>query len=213
MKYLFALSTIVLLFVSSCKKEEMEPCPSPPIKEIPNYMPLAIGNYWVYNDYKVDTLGNETKMNYVDSIYIQRDTLINNETYFVIEGNYSPYANVEYILRDSLGYLIDNRGEIKFSVTNFTDTLYSVATMNNNDTIIFEFKNMDPSNHSISVPAGTFSTLDYVRTFIFPYQPPYTQRKFHKYNAEGVGTILETWGYAAATTIFEKRLIKYHVEK
>ena len=75
MKYLFALSAIALLLISSCKKEEMVPCPTPPIETIPNYMPLAIGNYWVYNNYKIDTLGNETKMNLVDSIFINHQLL------------------------------------------------------------------------------------------------------------------------------------------
>ena len=213
MKYLITLIACTVLFISSCKKDVIES--NPPSKPISNYMPLTIGNYWVYDNYKVDALGNETKLNYTDSIYVQGDTVIRGETYYVISGTYKPFLDSlsSWIIRDSSGYLVDELGNIHFSSTNFTDTLNSNATVVNNDTIVFAFANMDSNPYTVSVPAGTFTTLDYVTTFIYPYEPPYPQRKFHKYNTEGVGTVLQTWGYVSSTDIVEKRLVRYQIQK
>ena len=40
-------------------------------------MPLDIGNYWVYETFRVDTNGTELMLNFHDSMVVTGDTIIN----------------------------------------------------------------------------------------------------------------------------------------
>jgi hypothetical protein len=81
MKKLFLLVCMLVLLIS-CQKEE--PKPSNPTPQT-NYLPLKIGNYWVYQRFHVDPLGNENLLNGTDSVVVKSDTTIRNKQYFVLE--------------------------------------------------------------------------------------------------------------------------------
>ena len=78
---------LALVFLFSCKKETEELQENN--NQVPvSYMPLKIGNYWIYQTYKIDSLGNESIDGAVDSVRVTKDTLINGNTYFVLEGEF-----------------------------------------------------------------------------------------------------------------------------
>ena len=138
MKRITAILTLTVLLVSSCKKEESAICEAP--IEFPTYLPLQVGNSWVYQDYKVDSLGNETLMQGSDSLYIASDTVINGNTYAVFKGRFSPFYSapdtnsILFMSRDSSGYLVDVSGEVMFTLQSFTDTLEYGIDYNGLDT-------------------------------------------------------------------------------
>ena len=77
-----------------------------------NYTPLSIGNYWVYEGYKIDTNGIEEPLNNHDSLVIKRDTIINGHSYFVLEGNkISSIWKIKGIFRDSAEYAVNSDGK------------------------------------------------------------------------------------------------------
>ena len=51
-------------------------------------MPLSIGNYWVYDVYKTDTLRNVTITSSSDSAYVDRDTTINGSLFYILKGDF-----------------------------------------------------------------------------------------------------------------------------
>ena len=219
MKHLFAFMAFSILFFSSCKKEEMnnnESC-SPTVN--PDYMPLTIGSFWVYEDIKIDSLGNELSLNNRDSMWVAYDSVINNKTYAAIKGVYSPFNmptspdSIIMLLRDSSGYLVDHTGKIEFAAPKLTDTIDSGISMNGSDTLFEWHQQMDPIVQSITVQAGTFNTLDFQTTF-FSYLivvPP-NPRINHKHMAENVGIIMETYSYASQkNSHIEKRLVNYYI--
>ena len=53
----------ILLIFYSCEKEDMNHCP--PLTPIPTFMPLTIDN--TYHGIKIDTVGNDTNLNFTDS--------------------------------------------------------------------------------------------------------------------------------------------------
>ena len=222
MKHLIALTAITLLFISSCKKDVVELEPIIPPSAI--YMPLTIGSYWVYQDYLIDSLGNSTIMQTRDSMYVAHDTLINGKSYSVLKGRFFPHGvaflpdSTVMIVRDSSGFMVDYLGNILYASQIIPDTLDSGVTPTSpgkNDTLFYWYQIMDQNTHTISVPAGSFSTLDCKTHYtIFPQSPKPIEQLNHRYISENVGIIIETWSYSSQSAIgsyIEKRLINYHI--
>ena len=132
MRKLFFLMMAVTLTLSCEKDSTFNPNET-------NYYPLEIGNYWVYRHFKMPNEGGEIPMFSYDSVFIDQDSLINGNKYFVLrkmgyttdESNPEGYKlddhdnqyQVIELLRDSSGYIINDEGQVRFAENNFTDTL------------------------------------------------------------------------------------------
>ena len=200
----------IALFLFSCSKDKLTEDTPASATESTNYFPLSIGSYWVYHWYRVDTLGNSVNFNVIDSVYISGDTLIGSHTYYIKEGTHFGSPRKE-ILRDSLGYLVDETGRVYFSSTNFTDTLFS-ATITEG----FIFTMMKDIGKSVTVPAGTFTTfnaplLAIYNTLVFPCSGGIDQH--NRYYANNVGLILSDLRFAGDVmcNVYEQRLVSYHI--
>jgi len=210
MRKLFLLVLAISLF-AACNKDKTNP------QEESNYFPMQIGNYWVYQHYNIDSLGNETDMNKTDSVIIKRDTIINNKQYFVLEGTNYPYNGNRWeildYLRDSSGYLVNFNGIIKCSENNFTDTLVSKTEVIGEDTLYFLTYQMEAPDNYIIVPAGEFEVLNFKGTVVMPKNHPGIKnpRYMNNYYADGVGKIIETYFFLSSPFISEKRLVRYNI--
>lgn len=195
---------LILAFVS-CKKND-QPTPPPP----PDFMQLSVGNYWVYEYYKIDTNGVETKLDAKDTALIQKDTMINGIKYFKW---YRPSVelkgtNVPSFVRDSGGYLVTNFGAILFSANNFTDTL-RIDTL----PILTSVFKMISKDSIVHVPAGSFTTRT-ARLTVFPTDPQYPWGTRYYYNIYGEGAGLILWSYSlySSPSYYEARLSSFHIE-
>jgi len=115
-----ALSALIL-FLVACKKEKIEDIQqtSTP-KSYASFLPMTVGNYWIYQRFNMDGSGNENQTTFYDSIYIEKDTLINGKTYFKQVTTNPSYLTIATYLRDSIHYIVNNKGEIMFSSEDFT---------------------------------------------------------------------------------------------
>jgi hypothetical protein len=54
-------------------------------------LPLAVGNYWIYQMSRDDSSGTYTMLNDIDSLYIEKDSMISGELYYKFKhaDNYS----------------------------------------------------------------------------------------------------------------------------
>jgi hypothetical protein len=186
--------------------------------KLQNYLPLKVGNYWVYQHYMIDTLGNETKFNLIDSVYIKRDSLINSNKYFVFYDSNPGFLFIPIFIRDSSGYLVNEKGQKIFSQTNFSDTINRTnyfATQN----LIYCSRTirMEKSANLVNVPMGSFEAINAKETncyFIDGYLNPYPQSKRpivynNVYYTPNIGIILHTYRYASIPYVrYEKRLIR-----
>ena len=213
MKKLFILGIALALF--SCQKDEADH-----IKETyPNYYPLEIGNYWVYENYQIDPSGEETLSTRIDSIVIKRDTVINGNTYFVLEGERFPFTASRWgiidLVRDSSGYIVNHEGLKMFAFENFTDTLVDYIKTQNTDTLYTLTYKMEQPDYQVSVPLGTFDAVNFKGTVITYHAAPNVPnpRYNNNYFAKDVGKILESWHYYMSPDIHEKRLVRYHIEE
>lgn len=210
---ILALSTLII----SCKKEQ-DPIPETPASTTyPNYSKLAIGNYWVYQQYDLDTLGNLTAKNNFDSCYVAADTSINGNTYFKLIKP-KPYVagqvEVSY-LRDSLSYVVNESGKILFSSSDvstiFATNYYTAAPT---DTLCKSVFKMEGLTTTITTDAGNFATLNAQEKFyMYPnFQSAGNIRVRNYRYAENVGLVTEVLPFFASSPLYtERRLVRYHV--
>ncbi len=201
------LATVLL---SACQKT-----PDPELTPESTYTPMKIGNYWIYAHYQIDLNGNALPQSRTDSVIITGNTLINGSSYFIFEGTNYPLNGGQWqiiaMLRDSSGYLVDVNGIIRFAQDNFTEVLASKTEKHNGDTLYTLTYQMEVMEGEVTVPAGTFETLNYKGTFTMPQEIPGIQnpRYINTLYAKGTGKILETYFFLNDARINEKRLLRH----
>lgn len=206
----------MFLFACSNTKEKTEDTESEEIaviedsKEHPDYIQLAVGNYWIYKTLSIDSEGTETFVR-EDSIYIASDTLINDVLYFkYIEAPaLSSRDTLTKFLRDSSGYLIDAKGTILFSSHNFTDTLRHI-----DEEQIYSIDYIMEKSDAIEILAGTFKNvlaykgLVWIKPLFDNWDHP---DSYNDYYAPGVGLIKSTCFFITKPVFIERQLIRYHI--
>jgi hypothetical protein len=207
---------LAMLFLFSCKKDENQPEPQPTPEEPAFNLALEVGNYWVYNHYRIDSGNIEVPMNRMDCTWVDRDTLINNITYVILENEghlLNPGENK--IVRDSAGYLVNNSGEIFFSSTNFTDTLYRLVTYYPDETILYELTaKMEKPDQAVEVDAGSFEVLNFKSTISFTQDMGGgTTQYLNAYYANSVGLVLDTYKMVSTTSYYERRLVRFYASE
>jgi len=211
----FALSAMLIVFSCKKKKDDATPLnPNPTPATYPNYSNLKVGNYWVYQVYEIDSSGNEISTQGLDSVYIEKDTLINGKVYFKkMDKQFFSYYTPTFI-RDSLHFTVNHSGNILFSSQNLNMQLSKYYIRNGNDTVAEVIEKMNGNNYSTSTPNGTFITTnsEAVYTMRAPYNMGENPRKRHFKYAQNIGLVLETKHFFISNPhYFERRLLRYSV--
>lgn len=213
MRNVLLMAVVALTLLSACKKDE----PSVDLDPVyPDYACLKTGNYWIYERFRVDTLGEATSLHKFDSCYVAKDTLINGETYakLLSPHPHKPKEILSYYLRDSLHYIVDHTGAIKFSSEDFSTIFFTrYHLLPEGDTMYSARAKMEEINHHTNVPAGEFITMNYKTTYTYnPEFIIYTKKISNMKYANGVGLVVETLPmYASMSTKDERWLVRYHV--
>lgn len=206
---------ISFLLLLSCKKENIIHNGNGNLTE-PKYSNLAVGNYWIYQQFIIDeTEGTETAQEVYDSCYVEKDTLINGYIYHKLVGpNILSENRVKY-LRDSLHYIVDSSGAKVFSYKDFTTIFKSYFILaSENDTACKVILMMDNYSHRIETPAGIFTTLNVRETYcMYPnWSFNGNERYINHFYAEGIGIVKETLPLFASDPRYrERRLVRYHL--
>ncbi|MFN0188432.1 MAG: hypothetical protein ACKVQV_06995 [Bacteroidia bacterium] len=201
---------VLTISLSSCKKDSTNPTNSP------NFTQLKVGNYWIYERFNVDSSGNATTTGIIDSCYVEKDTIINNNKYYKMIRPLVPgYSLSDGSVRDSSHYLVNHLGQIIFSSQNFTDTFrHYFITAGINDTISEVSIKMGDKNFIMSCPAGQFKTYSFKQTYrMYPNwdsqgNPRYMDTRY----AENIGMVSETLPFFSSSPNYvQRRLIRYKV--
>jgi hypothetical protein len=211
----FLLLGLVIISLFGCERSSEDVASN----KVTDYFPMEIGNYWVYQHYRVDMFGNKTKLPLIDSVIIADDTLINGETFYVFEGtDYFRHGSewgIMGIFRDSSNFIINPKGEIKFSLSNFSDTLHQAVLEYDSQEYAEIIYKMQDENKKIEVPAGTFDVLNFQGKFIanedFIPSGIENPRFLNNYYSKGVGLVSKNYFYFTGEHIFEVKLSKYGV--
>ncbi len=222
--------SLTVLFVSlcvySCKKdkksEPIEEVQNSPTVTYPNYSNLKVGNYWIYERFQIDASGTATSLGIIDSCYIEKDSIINGNTYYkYVSPRFGWFEDPTAItpfgiefFRDSLSYIVNWGGQVKFSSQDFTTKFLSGYMTSANDTTCRYVFKMEDKDVSITTPSGTYITSSFNENYyMYPgFDQGGTFRQRHLRYAENVGKITESGPvYAGLPTQWERRLIRYHL--
>lgn len=179
----------------------------------PNFGKLAVGNYWIYRRYLVDTSGNRMTTNTIDSCYISKDTIINGKVFYKM---YRPntYLSNNTFLRDSSGCIITNSGKIIFSPQEFS-VVYNIgySTVSVTDTIAKAIYLMRNKDSLITTDLGTFYTTNACWVnYMYPNWKVYGSIRYQNCcYAENIGIVVENLNIIYNYYDIERRLIRYHV--
>ena len=209
MKRIILSIFIASLLFSSCKKDNDTP---PPTESVLDYFPLSVGNYWVYERYGCDSTWTDCTSKSIDTSFITKDTIIDGNTYFKIEGTSPVGQPSTSFFRDSLDYIVDNIGNIMFSSTDFDSKLAEeYIIVNETDTAFYWYYQMQKEPYNIEVDAGTFECLDNQMSF-FRHQDDF-EKEFntHQLFAKEVGPVLKQAMFASSTSGFKQELIGYKI--
>jgi transposase-like protein len=211
MKQLTLLCAMALVSFMACQKENA----STPIIAADNYLSLKVGNYWIYTIAYVDPKGIETTAKELDSVYIEKDTLINGQTYFkMVSSTSSTILNCfsTKFIKDSLHYIVSEKGEKLFSSENFTDTLRILDNRGLEGIIKTRFYKMEKEDN-VQSPIGTYNCLDYrMKGILVQPVDGKSERFCHTYYAKNIGIIKNTAAYISSGAFIKEDLIRYKVQ-
>jgi len=200
------ISIITFFLLISCAKQE-DITINKLEEEIGNFLPLSIGNYWIYEVSQVDTNGNSTFQS-IDSTYIEGDTTINNNMYFIFKSSTS--INYVQFIRDSSGFIVDNNGQKFLYQMLIDDTLYTNLIKSfNGDTLTFTYRMMSKPPSKIYCGLGYFTALDAEVTRYLAYTN--TTAYAHYYYSSNIGLILRQDYFTFAGKRTEYSLIRYMI--
>jgi hypothetical protein len=146
------------------------------------------------------------------------DTVINGNTYHTFcNSNSITQTRNYYFLRDSGAYAVSPTGAIYFSYTDFT-TVFKTFGYTNPPAGIPDTISVTEQmgfKDSISImPCGTFTSMAFREVYHFP--PSYKfgpTREYDRFYAKNIGLLRETTAfYNLSPAIFEKRLVRYHLQ-
>lgn len=216
MKRSIAIVVIAALAFSACKKSDTDVSPVPPEPEaesVLDYMPLTIGNYWIYETFKCDSGEINCESMSIDTTFVTKDTLINGKTYYVLEGNFVIWGSPQF-LRDSGEYLVDNIGKVHFTHTDY-DKIFNeqYIVSGPGDTIYHFYYKLINDYFEITVGDGSFSCLDF-RTSFFRTQDDFQiEHQGHSFHSKNVGIIKQTAFFASNLEVRKKELIGYYIQE
>ena len=167
--FLFVL-TLSSILINSCKKDKDESSAPEPSPSYSNYSQLKVGNYWVYQQFEVDTNGIATALPKLDSCFVEKDSMINGLTYYklVKPKPFTTNQKEVFFERDSLHYLVSLGGPILFSSQDFSSIFStSYIKFGPGDTVCRIEQQMADKNQVVSTPAGNFSSLNFKEKYSF----------------------------------------------
>ena len=182
-----------------------------------NFYALEVGNWWVYKNYKYNVnteLYEDTGV--VDSVSIVGTEMLGGNTYYEFRtkttGNEdgitycNPNGEHFELLRDSLGYLIWETGQIKF-----TNNDYEQMELYDRDWgTVYEMLMQD--QEVLSVESGTFDCI-YSERFAIDINGNLLPGKDHFYYSDGIGLIYDTTSFISNPIhVVERRLDAYFVQ-
>jgi len=201
--------SLVSLFIISCSKDD-----DTIVEEtaVPDFsIPLAVGNYWIYQTYTEDMNGDLQPNSSPDSMFISGMQKVDEEEYYAITGFSVGSVVGVTLVKDSLGYLVNDSGDILYSPEETDEVLFEQTFPISNDANIYVAYTAE-SDVAIETPAGSFDTRMIVGTVDFSETIIDCENQNLSHYAEGVGRVREELFYASNCRVVYRELLRYNIQ-
>jgi hypothetical protein len=205
MKRYSILTLVFLIFLGACQKEDNNQTNT--AKETVNeYMPLAVGNYWVYQHSLCDSGEVNCEAVVTDTNKVIKDTMIRGHLYYRIDGWFLQRKST-YFVRDSLDYLVDSSGTVIFTHTD-TSSIFNqeIIKTDDGDTLYRWHYRLASELIGVEVAAGAFDCLDMRGHFTRLKEEHKIDHNMHKYYAKDVGVVKQTNFFASNLKVVKQEL-------
>jgi len=215
--YRYSLLFLTLFFlIISCNKDD-NGSTSEEQEADSGFFALEVGNKWAYHYFRRDNeTGELTNVGALEEVEITGEEVINGETLYTVQINTSdpnntcPICNNDPMLttkvKDSLGYLVEVGGPIKFSSENTEDY---IITDEEWGTV---YRVLEPNEVQITVPVGQFVCKSNLRYAILP-NGERSEGQDNLFYADGIGEVRQTFSTVNSLRIlYEKHLVSYSVQ-
>lgn len=214
MKRGFLLVLALIFVVTSCNMDN-NVTQQEQATEDPGFFALRVGNTWTYEYYSHLGQGQPFSFNVFDTVEITGTSEMNENTYFIMEtttegnggscGLCPDDGTTVLFVRDSIGYLVTNFGEILFSSESTEDYLQSENDWGDVYRVLLE----EPEN--VIVEAGAFECLNNQRYAILP-DGTMSNGTDDLFFSEGVGEIKRTYaGVSTGRLFYDRRLKSFEI--
>jgi len=210
MKRIMLILVLPLIIFQACKKEDSEGNQLPQ-ESVLDYMPLTVGNYWIYQNYNCDSGEINCTQSTIDTNIVTKDTLIEGKTYFKIEGKRLFWDEPRFY-RDSGDYIVDSYGKIIFTIKESDDTYNHIDVVNNGDTAFYWYNYLIENQINITVDAGTFECLDFRLAFFRHSDDFQIEHNTHNLFSKDVGPVKETAMFASNLDVPKRELVGYFIQ-
>ncbi len=203
---------MLLVLLSSCQKKGQNPvAPNASNDKIADYYPLSVGNYWIYEIYEGDSASDLTDQNRIDSIYVEKDSLINGKIFKVIKTTFLGQIT---LIRDSSDYIVTSDGQKIFS-TNPAILTLSKQYFPEYDSSYFLVWNMKKTDSVFNCPNGQYLSK-YVIGTLTQIKPSDIKnnkvRTIFSAYSKGIGLVGRRATFLVGGSFLEWRLIRYKIK-
>ena len=205
-----AILALILVFASCQKDQKTLVSDTGKSTKASDYFPMAVGNYWIYENYSIDSNGVETRLNQLDSVFVSGTFMENGHTYFTIESQYNVCLRGAF--RDSLGYLVTPSNHIQFAPDDFSDSLAIYMDFIDGDTLYVGVSKMEKVSGSIVAQAGNFHALLCRTSYEVRADAPLKSRDLLEYRSPNVGVVIRQYAGLMNPVTFESRLVRYYIQ-
>ena len=170
-------------------------------QSVVDYFPLEVGNYWIYDEYKIGEDGSRFESRTLKQIIEGIDT-INGKEYYRMKQHFEFYNNDTHDVY--LWLNVEKPGIMIGAMGNLPD-VESAETHDNIGLLPNEFftpKKLKASNIALNTPAGQFDNCVKVAYEFY-------EGNIYEYYAPGIGRIMREGGKPEIT--YRSELIEYHI--
>jgi hypothetical protein len=210
MKHVLLIIIAFLFVFQSCKKDEPDPNPAPQ-ESVLNYFPLTIGNYWVYETLQCDSGLINCEHVSIDTNVVSKDTLIDGELYYKIEGMRLYYNDPVYY-RDSGDFIVDSNGEIIFTIKQSNEKYNVRYVINQYDTIFYWYYQLYDDMIDVNTSIADFECLDFRLSFFRAADNYEIEHNTNHMYSKDIGLIEESAVFVSSLSGRKRVLTGYHVQ-
>lgn len=204
---MLALATIL----PSCKETSDT---TPKKVSVTEYFPLVVGTYWVYERSSCDSTWADCNSISIDTNRITKDTVINENQYFKLEGKNLVGTDIPVFLRDSNNYIVNLQGQIILTIESFDSILYEryLTNPDKTDTIFHTYNQMVNHPNQVDVPAGIFNCIDNRSSLFRKIDNFEKEYNSHTYYSKYAGLVYQNALFANSLGGLKRELISFEYQ-
>lgn len=213
-KGIHLLAAACLIFLVTCQQESEDLFAEYYLESVPvsSYFPMEKGNYWIYEVSVCDSLGKNCKSAMFDTVFIIKDTTINSNEFYVIEGKHFGKTFRKF-LRDSAQFIVNEMGEVQLTNAVFNETLkIDLFTTQLNDTLYYSETYAEDDDSVVKTSVDSYRCLALTTRIISKYNKQQIKLNTYDFYARNTGLVEETGIIINNMKNVKRELIEYEIK-